>query len=47
MLQVTWLKEAEFGVGSLLDTQNKLSLTTSLAHKLCSLKNNLQGKSKL
>lgn len=44
MLLIVWLQKAEVGIGSLLDTQDKLSLATSLLHKLCSLQNDLQDQ---
>lgn len=43
MLLIIWLKKVEVRVCSLLDSQNKLSLTTSLPHKLCSLQDDLQA----
>ena len=43
MLLIIWLKEVEVRVCSLLDSQNKLGLTTSLPHKLCSLQDDLQA----
>lgn len=43
MLSIIWLKKVEVRVCSLLDSQNKLSLTTSLLNKLCSLQNDLQA----
>lgn len=47
MLLIMWLKKLEVRICSLLDSQNKLSLTTSVAYKLCCLQNDLQANTGL